>query len=394
MAAGLAVAHPAGADRVWDSIQTIDSPATTASGEPNLCVAPDGRVILSWIEPADAGHALRFAVRDGGAWSAPATIARGADWFVNWADFPSVLVLGDNTLAAHWLAKSGPDTYAYDVNIALSHDGGKKWSAPIIPHRDGTETEHGFVSMVPWTEERFLAVWLDGRKFGGETPVKEMTLRGATIDLKGAVHDEVELDTRVCECCQTAAAQTSSGAVVLYRDRSDKEIRDIWVVRYSGGQWQEPRPLYMDGWEVPGCPVNGASVDADGERVAAVWYTAVNNSPRVKVVFSDDEGATFGRPIMVDDGRPMGRADIVMLSDGSALVSWLEMTDAGAEIRARVVTSDGKVGDAMTVSTSSVERSSGFPRMVRAGNEIVFAWTEVGEPNRVRTAVTRFGQNP
>jgi hypothetical protein len=66
-------------------------------------------------------------------------------------------------LAAHWLVKRGSATYAYDVNITQSKDGGKSWSKPIVPHRDNTQTEHGFVSLIPLNDGRLGANWLDGR---------------------------------------------------------------------------------------------------------------------------------------------------------------------------------------------------------------------------------------
>jgi hypothetical protein len=133
----------------------LEAPAAAGSGEPNLAVLHDGRVLLSWIEPAGAdGHRLRYAARaKGGAWSAPATIAEGKDWFVNWADFPSVATMPDGTLFAHWLARSGAGSYAYDVRVTVSRDSGTSWSPAVVPHRDGTETEHGFVSMAPWNAQ-------------------------------------------------------------------------------------------------------------------------------------------------------------------------------------------------------------------------------------------------
>ncbi len=132
----------------YPQIRELPSPAGPGSGQPNLAVAADGRAYLSWIEPlGDERFALRFSVRDTNGWSAPRAIAEGSNWFVNWADFPSLLALPDGSLAAHWLVRSGPGSYAYDVNIARSFDGGKTWGKPIVPHRDGTPTEHGFVSM-------------------------------------------------------------------------------------------------------------------------------------------------------------------------------------------------------------------------------------------------------
>ena len=132
--------------------EEIRSPASARSGEPNLTRGADNRLYLSWIETAPRGGArLRFSSWNDGGWSAPTSVASGDNWFVNWADFPSLCALADGTLAAHWLQKSSEGTYSYDVMISLSRDRGKSWSKPMTPHRDGTLTEHGFVSLVPLT---------------------------------------------------------------------------------------------------------------------------------------------------------------------------------------------------------------------------------------------------
>ena len=280
------------------------SPRVAGSAQPNLCVDARGRVYLSWMEKTGENrHALRFSVRDRAQWSAPRTIAEGANWFVNWADFPSLVALADGALVAHWLVKSAADTYAYDVNISRSTDGGKSWSKPLVPHRDHTKTEHGFVSLVPLAGGRVGAVWLDGRnmKAGGheghDSHGGDMTLRFAAIDARGGISEEALLDGRVCECCQTSAAMTSEGAVAVYRDCSDKQIRDISIVRLQKGRWSEPRTLHADNWQIEGCPVNGPSIAANTRRVAVAWFTAANDAPRVNVVFSNDAGATFGNAI-------------------------------------------------------------------------------------------------
>jgi hypothetical protein len=374
-------------------IRAAQSPTDGDSREPELTSTPDGRVILSWVEKiGDKQYALRTAVRDHTAWSEPRTVAEGENWFVNWADFPSVVALRDGSLAAHWLVKSGAATYAYDVNISRSKDAGQSWTKPLVPHRDQTQTEHGFVSLIPLTDGRLGAAWLDGRNMKttneSHAPAAEsMTLRYAAIDADGNLSDEAQLDDRVCECCQTSAAVTSDGPIVVYRDRSPSEVRDIHIVRHVKGNWTTPQPVFADNWQISACPVNGPVVVAEGKRVVVAWFSMAGETPRVKVVFSQDAGATFSQPIQVDDGENVGRVDVLLLADGSALVCWLSGNVEGGQIKVRRVQSDGAAGPPAVIAQTNISRSSGFPRMARLGDEVHVAWTEFGKPSRVRTVV-------
>jgi hypothetical protein len=369
------------------------SPASEASGEPHLALGEDG-LILSWLEqvPGGEAHALRMSVLSQGAWSEPATVAEREDFFVNWADFPSVVPVAPGELAAHWLQRGGSGTYDYGVRIARSHDGGRSWSEPWTPHEDGTATEHGFVSVFP-VEEGWGLVWLDGRNYaegshGGE-PSNEMTLRFRSAGGEGGPGAETLLDGRICDCCQTDAALTSRGPLVVYRDRSPDEIRDIAVTRLVDGAWTEGVPVHRDGWEIGGCPVNGPAVAARGERVVVAWFTGAGDLPRVHAAFSGDAGASFSEPVRIDGGNPSGRVDVELLPDGSALVAWVERTgEGGAEVRVRSAREGEPAGTPTTVARASEARASGFPQMVTMDDgSLVFAWTDVTETgSRIRVA--------
>lgn len=194
-------------------------------------------------------------------------------------------------MIAHYLEKSEQGKYTYDVKITTSGDAGKTWGIAKVLHDDGKKAEHGFVSMIPYEENYFIS-WLDGRNSvmeNGEGHSEghhgQMTIRGAVIDKQGNKSNEWELDNRVCDCCQTAAANTTNGPVVVYRDRSEQEIRDVSIVRLIDGKWTTPKPIFTDNWKIEGCPVNGPRIDAIGNSLAVAWFTSPDKNAQVNIVF-------------------------------------------------------------------------------------------------------------
>lgn len=317
-------------------------PATGAAAQPDLVAAPGGGWLLSWIEPgANGGHALKFARagRDG-RWDAPRTIAQGRDWFVNWADTPHLAVSADGALWAHWLQKSAPATYAYDVALTRSADGGATWSKPVKVNDDGTATEHGFVSLWPDGAGGLGVAWLDGRHTGGGEGEEgghaghrgAMSLRAARFDANLERSLDAEIDAMTCDCCQIDAATTARGPVLVYRDRDAQEIRDIAATRRDADGWSAPKHVHADRWTMPACPVNGPSVAARGEAAVVAWYTAAGGESKVQVARSGDAGTSFGPPLLLDRGEPVqGRVEAALGAD-AAWVLWLREDRQGQSL--------------------------------------------------------------
>ncbi|MFO8098976.1 MAG: hypothetical protein R6T83_05050 [Salinibacter sp.] len=370
----------------------LEGPAGPGSETPRLHVAGDSAVWLSWVAPKDSGHALRYASFDGDTWSDPHTVATGADWFVNWADLPSVVPLAEGRAAAHYLQSKMDDTgvtpLAYDIRLT-QRSGADAWREPATLHNDSTDAEHGFVSVVPWQTDRLLAVWLDGRDLHGGGA---MTLRGAVVGPQGTVHQRMEIDERTCECCATSAVRVGDDALVAYRDRSDNEVRDIHVTRFDGTEWSEPVLLHDDGWQIEGCPVNGPALAAAGDRVAAAWFTMADGQPRVRGAMSMDGGRHFSEPIDVGTEQPKGRVDIAVLDEGTAVISWLESTERGGTLRARLLRPDSDPEQSVPIARlPSTSRGVGFPKMVHHDGALYHAWVrpEAGDEGaQVRMART------
>ena len=365
------------------------------SASPDLVAVAGGRLLLSWVNSQPGRrHIMQFSSYDmaGARWEmAPTTIAVGNSMFVNWADTPHVMATPDGALWAHWLQKNGSAPYAYDVRLARSHDGGRNWSAPVSPHDDGSETEHGFVSLWPQETGTLGIAWLDGRNTAGGHDAHAadgpgaggaMSLRAAAFDGALRKSSETEVDASVCDCCQTAVAVTARGPLLVYRGRTEGEIRDIHATRLQGDAWTTPKPVHADGWVMPACPVNGPAVAADGEAVVAAWYTAADGDvPEVRIAHSADAGDSFAAPITLDRGDAVQGRVTVALGDGQAWVLWLrEDADGQALWLSRRSPDLATEHQRMEVARLAGRgRGTGFPQLAVAGGVAHVVWTDIDD---------------
>jgi len=347
------------------------------NAQPNL-VSSNGTLSLSWISSKNENKAsLHFSQFKKGKWITPQKIANGSDWFVNWADFPAHAINEDLIITSH-LKKSASGTYTYDVILNLQKLSGEKIKENFLLNTDGVKAEHGFVSIIPNNNKGFFITWLDGRntvekKLDGHH--KPMTIRFAEITNTGEVINESELDAAACDCCQTSIAMTNNGPIVVYRDRSENEVRDIYTIRNINGVWEEPSPLHNDGWIINGCPVNGPKIAVNSKNLAIAWFTVVNDNPLVNVSFSKNNGDSFGTPFKLNDHDAIGRVDVAFLNDKEVIVSYMEVDEIGTYLRIKKVSADGKISKPITISKIDGGRNTGVPQLEIINNEIFIVWT-------------------
>ena len=220
-----------------------------------------------------------------------------------------------------------------------------------------------------------------------------MTLRAGIFDSLGETLSEWEIDHRVCDCCQTSTAMTAKGPLVVYRDRSSDEIRDISMVRYSSGEWTKPRTIHDDKWQINGCPVNGPAVSAKDDQVAVAWFTAKEDTPKVQLALSSDSGDTFSEPIVIASPETNGRVDTAILKADAIAVSWIDITEAHAKIMLSLFSSQGVLLHTSVVAKTSASRRSGFPIIESVGDSVFVTWTDVGETPQVKVARLEFELN-
>ena len=347
------------------------------NAQPNL-VSSNGALSLSWISSKNKNKAsLHFSQFKKGKWIKPQKIANGSDWFVNWADFPAHAI-NEDLIITSYLKKSDSGTYTYDVILNLQKLSGEKIKKDFLLNTDGVKAEHGFVSIIPNNNKGFFITWLDGRntvekKLDGHH--KPMTIRFAEITNTGEVINESELDEAACDCCQTSIAMTNNGPIVVYRDRSENEVRDIYTIRNINGVWEEPNPLHNDGWIINGCPVNGPKVAVSSTNLAIAWFTVVNDNPLVNVSFSKTNGDSFGTPFKLNDLDAIGRVDVAFLNNEEVIVSYMEVDDIGTYLRIKKVSVNGEISKPITVSKIDGGRNTGVPQLEIINNEIFIVWT-------------------
>jgi hypothetical protein len=375
-----------------DSAHAVTFPGASGSAEARLTRDVDGAPLLSWLEPDDGEHVLNYARFDGEAFGEVHEVARSERMFVNWADFPSVTPITNTLWFAHWLQLQPDSRGAYDIATAISTDGGSSWSPAEQMNEDNTEAEHGFVSVFGW-RDRIAAFWLDGRdlanwSFDDPDALLGTSLRLAEYDASGRVTRRVVADELVCDCCQPDVALVDTGPIVIYRDRTPEEIRDVVVSRYVDGAWSEPVGLGNEGWYIEGCPVNGPVIAARGDDVAAAWFTAADGKPRLRLARSSDAGVSFPVVVDVDEGRALGQAAVVLDESGRALVSWWQRGEAGGiDLKLREVDRLGMPGPEHLIAHESVGQPIDVPQLTDAGDKYLIAWTTLDDGGTVHASL-------
>ncbi|MBO6793346.1 MAG: exo-alpha-sialidase [Balneolaceae bacterium] len=381
------------------TITEIENPANEQGKYPRLYTDNTGAVFMSWMVTTNDTTTLYYSKYENEQWSRPSLISASDAWFVNWADFPSIIASNGEPLASHWLQKKPGGTYSYDVTISQFRN--NEFADPVIPHSDNTPTEHGFVSMLPMSDEAFYAIWLDGRNMTGghgsesgdhgSTLDQAMTLRGAKIGSDQPI-EEMVIDNSVCECCGTTLAQSGNNLIAAYRNRTADEIRDIYIAKMDieTGEWSEPQNISNDNWQINACPVNGPQLASNDDLVALAWFTGADDIAKVKLRTSTDGGNNWLETKVLESEKPLGRVDVTITPDNNIWVSWMSRVEDTAVLKLASFDEAGNQLSMHVVNEVSPSRSGGFPQLTLIGDTKIVAWTDVSEDQpRIRTKLIR-----
>ena len=385
---GLLWGHPAFSAPMPDFYKILLSEPLRGA-QPSVAIEKGHGFIVTAQQSDGTRSALHWvAINFEGEQTSRGVISEGEARFVNWADTPGIIVLDNGDWVAFWLEHNDPEApEGYDIKIVRSTDRGRTWSQSISPHYDGTKTQHGFVSLLPDGGDRVLVAWLDGRLAASSSGTHDshdhesapMTLRSAVLTRDNKVLEEALNDDRTCSCCQTDLARVEGTPLLVYRDRTTSEIRDISISRRLSGTWGRSAPVHHDGWRIEGCPVNGPSIAINGQRGIVFWPTLVNDSMALRYKLIDDFAASIDQ---IDASTlelpkpPSGRLDAVQWKDGF-LLTWVSRAKERPSVDMAVIDAQGT----MTLAPPMAEpqprgRATGFPRVAGDGARALLVWPE------------------
>jgi hypothetical protein len=380
----LANSHASPLETIWETM----SPVRTPGFSPRVTPMKDGSALLTWLEPETARTAaLRYSLRQGGAWSAPGTIVTGQPFSRHPSESPGVIALSKTNLIAYWSQRPPNEkipSQEVDVYFSISTDRGVHWTAPTLANQPGTGEESSYPSAAPLDDKRAALIWLDGANWKKQ---KRVTLMSRTVQSDGSATQAAVIDQDTCTCCPTSLVQAGSGLLAAYRGHASENIRDISLLRNVDGRWSQPSAVHVDHWHFAGCPVNGPHLDANQERAVITWFTAAQDQPAVNLAFSDNGGANFSAPIRVDQGNAIGRAQVALLPGRSAAAFWLEHLSGTTRLLARTVHQDGVMETAIEITRSS---DLGYPHAARLPDGILITWAEGDPVRRVHLALLPF----
>ena len=376
--------------------QDIPLPSGEEMQLASFAEGPLSQTHLLWVdllpgteEESPALPVLRTAQWQGNAWSDVQELARGNNLFLNWADTPRMAVQENGAAIVTWLehlpAKEGGKSPGYGIRYRWRPGADQSWSESAWLHQDLASREHGFVTLLALPDGSFQASFLQT----GATMADPTMLRSVIIYADGTKSAERLLDEQVCDCCDTAGVVLPSGkTMVIYRNRSEEEVRDIHLVREDPlapeGEQAESLALSADQWKIQGCPVNGPAITNQGRFVMVAWYTQFQGKlPQVKAVLSRSGGTKFVIPTILAGGHhTIGRVAAAYFPQGEVAVSWLEKIDDGkAQWVMRKIPTKGPAGAKRVLGSVPDSRDSGFLSMRSTEDGVLAVWRDTQASN-------------
>ena len=299
---------------------------------------------------------------------------------------PKVAVGPNNEIYVAWANER--ERWKGNIRFSRSLDGGKTFSPAIYLNTDtsGALIGRGFETIAVDKKGHIYVAWIDQRdKKGDDYGIAEIWMTESADGGKTFSHDRMII-SHVCECCRLTLAFDSAGRMFIsyrYVPPSGPMFRDIAVARSDdGGKTFQSTVVHHDGWELNGCPTDGASLSVDDSgRVNVVWFTAPGDRPRLYIASSTDHGASFGTPALLDPAQKEAKhGHAVAVGDGVALAAWDDDVNDSPLVKWGIYDLTSR-----TVRVFGSEKDAYYPVVAASGKRMAVVAMQRDHPELVRS---------
>ena len=106
-----------------NGINEINFSYNSSNTGESFLLSTDNDLYISWIEESMDTSYLYMSKLNLDIWGKRELITKGVNWFVNWADFPSISINNKSDLMiAHYLKKSSEELNLKNLSMGMSAD--------------------------------------------------------------------------------------------------------------------------------------------------------------------------------------------------------------------------------------------------------------------------------
>ncbi len=286
---------------------------------PQIVATPDGGLFMAWTERRESffGFDLYVSTLEDGTFSEPVQV-NGADRPLNSVPIdemrPAIAFGSNREVGLAWTDE------AYDIQVALSSDGGRSFGESIRLNQDEGEALQEFPDIAFGSDGVLHAVWLDPRiaEEGLEEPADLYYAR-----IVGGVAREQNLtasqESSVCGCCLPDIKVLADGNLaVTFRNTADGYRDPFRVMGTSDGEFGEAARVSPPMWEIEICPIAGPiAVDDmtlwfDGSLGYQRLLSAYDPAEAPDVVLEDTDDWFMNYPPRPVSGTPVGTTILLL----------------------------------------------------------------------------------
>lgn len=298
-----------------------------------LASTENGNLLAMGVDPVKKQFVLAMSHDGGDHFMAPVAVSQdGAEIQYRGENGPSLAARGMQVYALWQQARKEGGS---DVVVATQRGMGQPFAEPVrvLDKPPADRSFNGFSAMALGIHGEIYVVWLDGRE--SAQPGTFSVYLAKSTDQGRSFGKNIRIQTGACPCCRPSIAVDDDGTVyVAWRKVFAGDVRDIVVASSADGgvTFSEPVKAADDHWVLHACPESGPSLQARGGRIGIAWFSEGNQQSGIRYAVSSDKGKTFSAVKIASEGvEDAHHPALAMDSAGDAVLAFEGRSPSGGQ---------------------------------------------------------------